>query len=125
MSYFKKSYQSRNDIAKNEKSDSVSDCHSILARLRKYFSHLLKVHGVNDVRQTVIHTAETLVSEPNAFEFELVTEKLISHKSQGIDQIPAELIKAGVEQLAMTFINLLFLFGIRRHCLRSGSSRSL
>ena len=52
------------------------------------------VHGVNDVRQTEIHTAEPLVPETSAFEFELVIENLKSHKSPGIDQIPAELIKA-------------------------------
>ena len=31
--------------------------------------------------------------EPNAFEVELLIEKLKSHKSPGTDQIPAELIK--------------------------------
>jgi hypothetical protein len=35
------------------------------------------------------------VPEPSAFEFELAIEKLKSHKSAGIDQIPAEMIKAG------------------------------
>jgi len=34
------------------------------------------------------------VPEPSAFEVELAIEKLKSHKSPGIDQIPAELIKA-------------------------------
>ena len=63
--------------------------------------------------------------EPSAFEFELAIEKLKSHKSPGIDQIPAELIKAGGEQFAMRFINLLFLFGTRRNCLRSRRSRLL
>ena len=57
-------------------------------------SHLLDVHGVN-VRQTEIHTAEPLVPEPSAFEFEMAIEKLKRHKSLGIDQIPAEFIKAG------------------------------
>ena len=33
--------------------------------------------------------------EPSAFKVELVIEKLKRHKSPGIDQIPAELIKAG------------------------------
>ena len=33
--------------------------------------------------------------EPSAFEVELVTEKLKSHRSPGIDHIPAEMIKAG------------------------------
>jgi len=50
---------------------------------------------VKDVRQTEIHTAEPLVPEPNAFENELAIEKLKIHKQPGIDQIPAELIKAG------------------------------
>jgi len=43
--------------------------------------------------KTEIHTAELLVPEPSAFEVELAIEKLKSHKSLGIDQIPAELIK--------------------------------
>ena len=56
---------------------------------------LLNVHGVNDVRQTEIDTAEPLVPEPSASEVELAFEKLKTHKSPGIDQIPAELFKAG------------------------------
>ncbi len=40
------------------------------------------------------HTAEPLVPEPSAFEVEMAIDKLKSHKSPGIDQIPAELIKA-------------------------------
>jgi len=55
---------------------------------------LLNVHWVNDVRQTEIRTAEPLVPEPSASEIELAIEKLKSHISPGIDQIPAELIKA-------------------------------
>jgi hypothetical protein len=35
------------------------------------------------------------VPEPSAFEVELAIEKIKSHKSPRIDQIPAELIKAG------------------------------
>jgi hypothetical protein len=34
------------------------------------------------------------VPEPSAFEFERATEELKDTKSPGIDQIPAELIKA-------------------------------
>ena len=33
--------------------------------------------------------------EPSAFEVELAIEKQKNHKSPGIDQIPAEMIKAG------------------------------
>jgi hypothetical protein len=55
----------------------------------------MNVHGVNGVRQTEIHTAETLVPEPNSFDVELAIEKLKSHKTPGIDQIPEELFKEG------------------------------
>jgi hypothetical protein len=69
----------------------VTESHSILTRWRKHFSQLLNVHWVNGVKQTEIHTAEPLVPEPSASEVELAIEKLKSHKSLGIDQIPAEL----------------------------------
>ena len=73
----------------------VADSHSIMARWRNYFSQILYVHGVNDVRQTEIHTAEPLVLELSAFQVGMATEKLKRHRSLGIDQMPAELIKAG------------------------------
>jgi len=77
----KKGYQTRNNIVKDEKRDLVADSHNILARWRNYFSQLLNVqHGVNDVRQTEIHTTEPLVPEPSAFEVELAIQKLKSHK---------------------------------------------
>ena len=82
ISDFKKGYQPRCNIVKDEKSDLVADSHSILARWRTYFSQLFNVHGVKDVGQAVIHTAEPLVSEPSASEVELVIDKLKSHKSQ-------------------------------------------
>ena len=71
----------------------VTTSYSILARWRDYFSQLLNVHGVHYVRQTETHTAEPIVPEPSAFEVDLATEKLKSHKSPGTDQIPAEIIK--------------------------------
>ena len=109
---------------KDEKGDLVADSHNIAARWRKYFSQLINVHGVKDVRQAEIHTAEPLVPEPSAAEFELAIDKLKSHRSPGIDQIRAELIKAGAEQFAWRFINLLLLFGRRRNRLKSGRNRS-
>ena len=87
----KKGYQPRTRIVKDEKGDLVADSHSIMARWRNYyFSQILNVHGVSDVRQAEIHTAEPLVPEPSALEVELAIEKLKSHKSPGIDQIPAD-----------------------------------
>ena len=55
----------------------------------------MNLHGVSDVRQTEIHTAESVVPEPSASDFEFTIEKLESQKSPSIDQIPAELINAG------------------------------
>jgi len=88
-------YQPRCNKFKDEKGDLVADSHSIVVRWRNYFSQLFSVHGVKDVGQAEIHTAEPLIPEPSAFEVELAISKLKSHKSPGIDEIPAELIKAG------------------------------
>ena len=92
---FKKGYQPRTNIVKDKKGDLVTDSHSILARWRDYFSQLFNVHGVSNIRQTKIHATEPLVPELSAFVVEMPIEKLKEHKSLGIDQIPAELFKAG------------------------------
>jgi hypothetical protein len=55
----------------------------------------LNVHGVRDVRQTEIHTAELLVLEPSAFEVGLAVEKQICHISPGIDRIQQNLLRRG------------------------------
>jgi len=94
ISDFKKGYQPRCNIVKDEKGDLGAESHSIVGRWRNYFFQLFNVHEVKDVGQAEIHTAEPLVPEPSASEFKLATDKLKSHKSPGIDQIPAELIKA-------------------------------
>jgi len=78
---------------KDDKGDLVADSHSMSASWRNYLSQILKVHVVNNVRQTEIHTAEPLVPEPSASEVELAIENLKSNKSPGIDRIPAELIR--------------------------------
>ena len=75
ISVFKKGYQPRIKIVKDENGDLVTDSHNILSRWRNHFSQLLIEPGVNDVRQTEIHTAEPLVLEPSASEVEMTTEK--------------------------------------------------
>ena len=45
---FKKGYQPRCNIIKDENVDLVADSHGILARWRKYFSQLFNMHGVKD-----------------------------------------------------------------------------
>ena len=73
---FKKGYQPRCDIVMDEKGDLVADSRSIVARWRNYFSQMLNVHGVSNVRQAEIHTAKPLVPEPSVLEVELAIEKL-------------------------------------------------
>jgi hypothetical protein len=103
----KKGYQPRTRIVKDGKGDLVADSQSIMARWRNYFSQILNVHVVSDVRQAEIHTAELLVSEPSALEVELAIEKLKSHKSPGIDKMPAELIKAGCRTIRVAIHKLI------------------
>jgi hypothetical protein len=124
ISDFRKGYQPRTNIVRDEKGDLVTDSHSSVARWRNHFSQPLNIHGVDDVRQTEMHTAEQ-VPEPNVFEGEMAVKKLKRHKLQGIDQIPSEFIKAGVRHFTLSSINLLILFGVRRNCPRSGRSQSI
>jgi len=65
------------------------------------------VQGVKDVRQAEIHTAEPVIPEPSASEVELAIDKLISHKSPGIVQIPEELIKAGGRTICLEIHKLM------------------
>jgi hypothetical protein len=58
---FKKGYQPRTNIVNDDQGDLVVDYHNILGRWRNYFSQVLNVHAVNEVRQEEIHTAELLV----------------------------------------------------------------
>jgi hypothetical protein len=61
---FKKGYQLRTNIVKDETGDFLTDSYNIFARWRNHFSQLLNIHGVNGVKPTEIHTAEALVPEP-------------------------------------------------------------
>jgi len=107
ISDFKKGYQPRCDRVNVKKGDLVADSHVIVARWRNYFSQLFNVHGVKGVGQAEIHTAEPPVPEPSASEFELAIDNLKSHKSPGIDQIPAELIKVGCRTIYLEIHKLI------------------
>jgi hypothetical protein len=52
---------------KDENGDMLADL-NILNRWKNYFSQLLNVHNVSDVRQIEIHTAEPIIPEPSPFE---------------------------------------------------------
>jgi hypothetical protein len=50
---------------KDENGDLLADSNNILNRW-KYFSQLLNVHNVSDVRQIEVHMAEPLVPGPSS-----------------------------------------------------------
>ena len=104
---FKKGYQPRCNIVKYEKGHLVADSHSIVASWRNYFSQLFNVNGFKEVRKAEIQAAEPLVREPSVAEFELAIGKLKSHKTLGIDQIPAEQIKAGGRTICLEIHKLI------------------
>ena len=80
---------------KDEKGDLVADSHSSVARWRNNFFQLFNVNGIKEVGRAEAHTAELIVPEPSAADFELAIEKLKGHKSPGIVHIPVEMFKAG------------------------------
>jgi hypothetical protein len=92
---FKKGYQPRTNLVKDERGDLLADPQKILNRWKNYFCQLLIVHGVGGVRQTEMYTAEPFVPEPSALEVEFAVGMLKRYKSPCVDQISAELIQAG------------------------------
>jgi hypothetical protein len=84
---------------KDENGDLLADSYNILNRWKNYFSQLLNVHNVSDVRQIEVHSAEPLVPGPSRLEGEIAIAKLKKYKSPRSGQIPADLIKAGGEML--------------------------
>jgi hypothetical protein len=104
---FKKGYQPRTNLVKDERGALLADPHKILNRWNNYFCQLLNAHGVGGVRQTEMHTAELPVPEPSASEVEDAIGKLKRYKSPGADQTPAELIQAGGEHCIQRFISSL------------------
>jgi hypothetical protein len=93
-------YQPRSNLVKDENGDLLADSHNIFNRWKNY-SQLLNVHRVSDVRQIEIHTVESLVPDPSCFEVEIAIAKLKRYKSPGSDQIPAEVIQAGVKHYSL------------------------
>jgi prolipoprotein diacylglyceryltransferase len=116
---FKEGYQLRINIIKDENGNLLADPQSVLNRWKNFFNQVINVHGVHDVRQMDIHTAEQSVPEPSLVEVEIVIGKLKSYKSPGTDNIPAELIKAGGETLCFEICKLV-IYGIMRNCHSSG-----
>jgi hypothetical protein len=81
----------------DENGDLLADLNNILNMWKKYFSQLLNVHNVSDVRQIEVHMAEPLVPGPSRLEVKIAIAKLKKYKSPGNYQILAKLIQAGGE----------------------------
>jgi hypothetical protein len=89
MNEFKEGYQPRINIIKDENGNLLADSQSVLNRWKNFFNQMLNVHGVHNVRQKDIQTAEPLVPEPSLVEVEIAIGKLKSYKSLGTDQVLA------------------------------------
>jgi hypothetical protein len=68
---------------KDENGDLLADSHNIVNRWKNYFSQLLNVHRVRDVRQIEIQTSEPLVPDPSPFEVEIAIAKLKRFRTIG------------------------------------------
>jgi hypothetical protein len=120
---FKKGYQPKTNLVKNEKGDLLADPQKMLTRWNNYFCQLLNLQGADGIKHTEIHTAEPFVPEPSAAEVKVAIRKFKSYKVPGSDQIPAELIQAGGKYCILSYTNLLCLSGTRKNCLTSGKSQ--
>jgi hypothetical protein len=86
----KRGYQPQSNLVKYENGDLLADSHNILNRWNNYFSQLLIVHIVRNVRQIEVHTAEPLVRGLSPSEVEIAIAKLKRYKLPSSDQIPAD-----------------------------------
>jgi hypothetical protein len=60
----------------DENSDLLAESNNILNTWKKYFSQLLNVHNVSDVRQIEVLAAEPLVPGPSCLDVEIAIAKL-------------------------------------------------
>jgi hypothetical protein len=79
---FKRGYEPGNNLLKDENGDLLADSHNILNMWKNYFSQLLNVHNVSDVRQIEVHMAEPLVPGPSHLEVEIAIAKFKSINHQ-------------------------------------------
>jgi hypothetical protein len=61
---------------KDENGDLLADSHNTLNRRKSYFSQLLNVHNVSDIRRTEVRTTEQLVLGPSRLDDKIGVAKL-------------------------------------------------
>jgi hypothetical protein len=82
---FKRGYQTRDNLVRDENRDLLADSNKDENGWKSYFSQLLNVHNISDVRQIETHTAEPLVPGPSHLEVQTSIAKLKKYKSPGSD----------------------------------------
>jgi hypothetical protein len=73
---FKKGYNPRNDLVKDERGNLLADSHKILKRWKDHFCQLMNVHWAGGVRQSEMHTVEPSLPDPRASDVEVAIGKL-------------------------------------------------
>jgi hypothetical protein len=73
---FKRSYQSRNNLVKDDNGDLLADSCNILNVWKNHLSQLFNIHGACETRQIEIHTVQPLVPDLSALGVEIVVAKL-------------------------------------------------
>jgi hypothetical protein len=102
----------------NGKIKNIRDLYKAICDIKK--GHQPGTNTVKDEKYDLVTDFCSITRLPLSLRWLLKAKK---PKSPGIDQIPADLIKAGKEQFALKSIKLLILVAIRRNCL--GSARRL
>jgi hypothetical protein len=85
---FKKGYQPKTNLVKDERGDLLADPQQILIGWTNYFCQQLNVQGVVGSRQSEIQTAEPFVPEPSAAEVDVAIRKLKMYEVPGSNQNP-------------------------------------
>jgi hypothetical protein len=83
---YKKGYQPRINIIKDENGNLLADPQSVLNGWNNFFNQMLNVCEVHNIRQMDINMAEPLVPEPILVKMENAVGKLERYKSPGTDQ---------------------------------------
>jgi hypothetical protein len=92
---FKKGYQPRTNLVRDEKGDLLADPHKNVNRWMNYFGQLLNVSGWGVLGRQKYRQQSHLCQSVASLEVEDAIGKLKRYKSPGADQIAAELISSG------------------------------
>jgi hypothetical protein len=111
----KKWYQTKINILKDNNGNLLSDPQRVLYRWKVFFNHVLNVHGVHDIRQMVIHTAELLAPEPSLVDVEIAFGSWNGVNPQILIRFRLKWSKQGVKHYILRHTNLYILSGISRN----------